>query len=48
MLEKINTQSLTEDIIEIFTIFDRDLSGYITPLEIKMLTSGLLPESVLD
>lgn len=32
MLEKINKQSLTEDIIEIFSTFDREKCGYITPI----------------
>lgn len=48
MLEKINTQSLTEDIIEIFHIFDRDNSGYITPLELKIITSGYISEKKID
>lgn len=48
MLEKINTQSLTEDIIEIFKIFDREMTGYITPIELRLITEGYLPEKTID
>lgn len=48
MLEKINKQSLTEDIIEIFAIFDRDRSGYITPIELKLIVGGFLDEKDID
>lgn len=48
MLEKINKQSLTEDIIEIFSIFDRDNSGYITPIELKMITESYMEEKDID
>ncbi len=48
MLEKINKQSLTEDIIEIFSIFDRDNSGYITPIELKMITESYMKEKDID
>ena len=48
MLEKINKQSLTEDIIEIFSIFDGDNSGYITPIELKMITESYMDEREID
>lgn len=44
MLEKINKQNLCEDIIEIFKIFDRDDSGYLTKTEIMIVAKGLLDE----
>lgn len=48
MLEKVNKQNLCEDIIEIFKIFDRDDSGYLTKTEIKIITKGLLDEESVD
>jgi Ca2+-binding EF-hand superfamily protein len=48
MLEKVNKQNLCEDIIEIFKIFDRDDSGYLTKTEIKIITRGLLDEDTVD
>jgi calmodulin len=48
MLEKVNKQNLCEDIIEIFKIFDRDDSGYLTKTEIKIITKGLLDEDVVE
>lgn len=48
MLEKVNKQNLCEDIIEIFKIFDRDDSGYLTKTEIKIITRGLLDEETVD
>jgi Ca2+-binding EF-hand superfamily protein len=48
MLEKVNKQNLCEDIIEIFNIFDRDDSGYLTKTEIKIITKGLLDEDVVE
>jgi len=42
MLEKVNKQNLCEDIIEIFKIFDREDSGYLTKTEIKIITKGML------
>lgn len=47
MLEKVNKQNLCEDIIEIFKIFDRDDSGYLTKTEIKIITKGLLDEETV-
>ena len=44
MLEKINNQNLYSDVIEIFKIFDRDDSGYLTRTEIKIITQGLIDE----
>jgi calmodulin len=48
MLEKVNKQNLCEDIIEIFKIFDRDDSGYLTKTEIKIITKGLLDEQAVE
>ena len=48
MLQKINTQSLTEDIIQIFSIFDRDSTGYITPIQLRLITQDHLPRNVVD
>jgi calmodulin len=48
MLEKVNKQNLCEDIIEIFKIFDRDDSGYLTKTEIKIITKGLLDEETVE
>ena len=42
MLEKVNKQNLCEDIIEVFKIFDREDSGYLTKTEIKIITKGLI------
>ena len=43
-----NKQNLCEDIIEIFRIFDKDESGYLTKTEIKIITKGLVSEEVID
>ena len=48
MLEKVNKQNLCSDIIEIFKIFDRDDSGYLTKTEMKIITKGLLEEEIID
>lgn len=48
MLEKVNKQNLCSDIIEIFRIFDREDSGYLTKTEIKIITKGLLQEDIID
>ena len=48
MLEKVNKQNLCSDIIEVFRIFDREDSGYLTKTEIKIITKGLLDESTID
>ena len=48
MLQKINTQSLTQDIIEIFSIFDRNSTGYITPIELRLITQDHLPRKIVD
>ncbi len=48
MLEKVNKQNLCEDIIEIFRIFDREDSGYLTNTDIKIITKGMLSEEAVD
>lgn len=48
MLEKINKQNLCSDIIEIFKIFDREDSGFLTKTEIKIITRGLIDDHAID
>jgi Ca2+-binding EF-hand superfamily protein len=48
MLEKINKQNLCSDIIEIFKIFDREDSGFLTKTEIKIITRGLIDDHTID
>lgn len=48
MLEKVNKQNLCSDIIEIFKVFDREDSGYLTKTEIKIITKGLIDEEIVD
>lgn len=40
MLEKVNAQSLQDDIVDIFKILDKDGTGYFTANDLHILTRG--------
>lgn len=40
MLEKVNAQSLEDDIVDIFKILDKDGTGYFTVNDLHILTNG--------
>lgn len=40
MLEKVNAQSLEDDIVDVFKILDKDGTGYLTANELHILTQG--------
>ena len=39
---KINTQTLIKDLTEIFRVFDKYNTGYITPIQLRVITSGMI------
>jgi hypothetical protein len=41
---KINTQTLLKDLTEVFQIFDKENTGYISPIELKVITLNMVDE----
>ena len=42
MLEKVNKQSLYDDIVQIFKVLDKENTGHITKNQISIYTEGLI------
>lgn len=48
MLEKVNAQSLEDDIVDIFKILDKNGTGYFTANELYILTQGKNCEKLVE
>lgn len=48
MLEKVNAQSLQDDIVDIFKILDKDGTGYFTANDLHILTRGYKVEELVE
>jgi Ca2+-binding EF-hand superfamily protein len=48
MLEKANRQNLYSDILEIFKLFDGSQTGYLSKIEIKNITRGMLEDRTIE
>jgi calmodulin len=48
MLEKVNAQSLEDDIVDVFKVLDKDCTGYLTTNDLHILTKGKKCEALVE
>ena len=48
MLQKVNAQCLYNDVVEIFKVFDRDGTGFVTRSDLKIILGDVVDQETLE